>query len=221
MKDKSLKQLTREWVLVGLENNYRIFIKGDMDGSMNDELTFDTSGKTDVGFVCSYLKGLGLKLQRNDMVEIGCGAGRMGKYFDKYFRRYTGIDISSSIIDRAKERCPDIDFRVANSLDEFGDGSKDVIFSYATLQHMPKWCVRKYFKEALRVLGRNGIFVFQLPRGNSNRTTPKYGSKKEELYDATSFREWTDEEFDDLIKDYNLVNTLQMNDTSTFYIVQK
>ena len=224
MRDKTLKRLKKEWELVGKDDNYRLFIKGDMTGGMNNEQVFANSGNTDTRYIVEHLKNVGFRISEHNLLEIGCGPARMAGYLSRYVYKYTGIDISSTIIERAKERCPGIDCRVADNLSGFNDGDFDIIFSYGTLQHIPKNLVRKYFEEGLRVLGNNGCFVFQLPLTedeNATRISPLYLHKDIKLKNAVSFRYWTKKEFKGLINGYKFISSFKMLDESIFYIIQK
>lgn len=102
-------------------------------------------------------------------LEIGCGIGRITEFLGEDFEKVYGVDISSEMIRRAKGRLPGAKFVFIEN-----DGltvpleseSIDFVFSFIVFQHMPSFkTVESNFKEANRVLKRNGIFKVQL-RGN-------------------------------------------------------
>lgn len=226
MKDKSLEKLKAEWEEVGADSDYRLFIKGDMTISWNNEYTFKGSGLADTKYICEYLKNNGFKLKQYDFLEIGCGVGRMAEFLSEHVHKYIGIDISSTMVKRAQERCPGLKFLTAHSLKEVEPNSIDMVFSYGVFQHIPKTLARKYFKEAKKILKQNGYIVFQLPIASDNnidinRTRPHYLSEKLNLRDAVSFRYWSKDEFAELINGYKYIGEFNMTEGSTFYIIQK
>src|SRR5262245_26788986 len=40
-----------------------------------------------------------------DVLEIGCGSGRLVPYMAPYFRSYTGFDVSKTMLDVARKHC--------------------------------------------------------------------------------------------------------------------
>jgi ubiquinone/menaquinone biosynthesis C-methylase UbiE len=112
------------------------------------------------------------------MLEIGCGIGRMTRYFARRFKEVHGIDVSPEMISRATEHLKEalnVSLHVGNGRDlgGFADGSFDFAFSYITFQHIPSVAITsEYIREAGRVLQRGGHFYFQvnnLPRDIRSR----------------------------------------------------
>ena len=101
-------------------------------------------------------------------LEIGCGIGRLSRYFARRFSEVHGIDVSSEMILRAKENLSELEnvsFHVGNGhdLNCFPDGSFDFVFSYITFQHIPRaFITLEYIREAGRVLKTGGYFYFQV-----------------------------------------------------------
>jgi SAM-dependent methyltransferase len=102
------------------------------------------------------------------MLEIGCGVGRMTKYFAARFRHVTAVDVSSEMIERAREYLAGIEnvrFDVVGGSDlaAYPDGSFDFVFSYIVFQHIPDPSITlNYIREAGRVLRPGGHFYFQV-----------------------------------------------------------
>ncbi|MGD8413570.1 MAG: class I SAM-dependent methyltransferase [Candidatus Latescibacterota bacterium] len=102
------------------------------------------------------------------MLEIGCGVGRMTRYFARGFKEVHGIDVSEEMIKRARENLVDsenVQLHVGNGCDLglFEDGAFDFVFSYITFQHIPDVSVTlNYIREAGRVLRNGGHFYFQV-----------------------------------------------------------
>ena len=105
--------------------------------------------------------------QNKEMLELGCGAGRMTGSFAQRFSRVYAFDISSEMLQRAQALLPgasNIDWTLGNGTDVsgLGDGTVDFVFSYIVLQHMPEPAFAlRYIREMLRVLRPDGVFLFQ------------------------------------------------------------
>jgi len=128
-------------------------------------------------------------------LEIGCGVGRMTKYFAGRFRHVTGLDVSEEMIRQAKENlqaCTSVRLDVGNGVDlsPYPDASFDFVFSYIVFQHIPDLNVTlTYVREAGRVLRPGGNFYFQvntLPRLGTLRAT--LGRLKRALLGSTHRR---------------------------------
>jgi SAM-dependent methyltransferase len=115
------------------------------------------------------------------MLEIGCGIGRMTKYFAGRVRHVTGLDVSEEMIRQARENlhaCPNVRLDVGTGIDlaEYPDASFDFVFSYIVFQHIPDANVTlTYIREAGRVLRPGGSFYFQV------NTLPRMGTLRAAL----------------------------------------
>jgi len=128
-----------------------------------------------------FLTESGLQFTGQESVlEIGCGVGRMTRYFAGRFRHVTGLDVSEEMIRQARENletCPNVRLDVGNGVDlsAYPDASFDFVFSYIVFQHIPDVNVTlTYVREAGRVLRPGGSFYFQvntLPRIGAVRAT--------------------------------------------------
>ena len=109
------------------------------------------------------------KFEESQMLEIGCGLGRlllpMANYFDKIY----GIDISEEIILECKKyfqlnNVKNYEVFVNNGYDlnMFQDNSLEYCFSSGVFQHVVDYAsIDNYIKETMRILKINGIFLFQ------------------------------------------------------------
>jgi SAM-dependent methyltransferase len=103
-----------------------------------------------------------------NMLELGCGAGRMTRGFSEMFRFVDAVDVSTEMIKKAEavlSDCSNVAFHVNNgvTLPMFSDNSFDFIFSGIVFQHIPsKSIIRSYIREASRLLRSGSVFKFQV-----------------------------------------------------------
>ncbi len=95
-------------------------------------------------------------------LDMGCGTGEFSERLEQYGLNVTGMDISEKAIKRCKEKYKEssMHFEVQDiERTTWKDASADIIFFGGVLHHFPHR--KKVFKEAFRVLRKNGrIFAF-------------------------------------------------------------
>jgi len=102
------------------------------------------------------------------VLEIGCGIGRMTRYFGRRFGEVYGIDVSPEMIAQARNNLSEyknVSLHVGNGhdLEGFSDDFFDFVFSYITFQHIPKAHItQEYVQDAGRVLKPGAYFYFQV-----------------------------------------------------------
>ena len=133
-----------------------------------DERSFFESGEQD------YLRVVDPPLQKlhfdptgKAMAELGCGAGRMTRSFAQRFQSVSALDISGEMQSRGKSYLSSFSniqwlLTSGETLSGVDDCSVDFVFSYLVLQHMPtKELVFAAVREMMRILRRDGVFLFQ------------------------------------------------------------
>lgn len=118
-----------------------------------------------------------------NMLEIGCGVGRMSEFFADNFKTLCAIDISPEMISLAKKRLQDksnICFTVTDGKSvPFTSNSLDFAFSFIVFQHIPSYdIIESLFLETKRVLKSGGMFKVQLrgkPLQDQAKTKWYYG----------------------------------------------
>lgn len=105
---------------------------------------------------------------RGSILEIGCGNGRQTIALSELFAEVTALDASSEALRLCQERCGSLKNVVCvhgddRELSSYESGRFDVVYSYATLQHVSD-VVRlvNYIGEACRLVSRQGFVVLQL-----------------------------------------------------------
>ena len=103
-----------------------------------------------------------------NILEIGCGIGRILIPMSKFFGSVIGIDISSEMVllgQKYVSHIPNCSIVENNGVDlsEFSDNSFDFCYSFIVFQHIPeKQIVENYIKEVSRILKSSCLFRFQV-----------------------------------------------------------
>lgn len=105
------------------------------------------------------------------ILEVGCGVGRLLKHFYSVYKyEVAGVDISPNMIERAKEYLASTiqfpELYVADGTIPISDSSVDLVYSFLVFQHIQTTSeVRKYIDEAVRVLRPGGFLRVQTHAG--------------------------------------------------------
>ncbi|MBL1218629.1 MAG: class I SAM-dependent methyltransferase [Planctomycetes bacterium] len=93
------------------------------------------------------------------VLDAGCGTGYLSRKLRERGARVIGIDISDCMIEIARSKAPDIDFRVAScsSISGIPDGTVDLVVSNYVLMDTPD--MEEALREFARVLKTGGIAV--------------------------------------------------------------
>jgi ubiquinone/menaquinone biosynthesis C-methylase UbiE len=99
--------------------------------------------------------------QQDDILEIGCGVGRIGIGLAGRCRSWTGADISSNMLAVAADRLRGLaNVRLvqlhAVGLDELAGGSFDLVYCTNVLAHLDEMDRWRYVQDAFRVLRPGG-----------------------------------------------------------------
>lgn len=96
------------------------------------------------------------------ILEVGCGGGYNSEILAHRYPhfRYSGIDLSSAMIDIARESYPNREFRVGSAYDlDVADDAFDVVLDGVALLHMPDWrlALSEYARTAKRFVVLHGL----------------------------------------------------------------
>jgi SAM-dependent methyltransferase len=131
---------------------------------------FFATGRHDIGIALAVGDSLGLPKKRERALDFGCGVGRLTRALAEHFESSTGVDVSTPMIEQARElnrdqgeRCTFL-VNASEDLRVFEDESFDLVYSRLVLQHMPNpGMIRSYLREFGRVLRPGGLLAVQLP----------------------------------------------------------
>lgn len=155
MKDRSDYKSTWE-ALAPDEERARMFVAGHTDNT-----EWDRSALITKDILRDYV---GLN-PTDDILEIGCGMGRVGKVLAPLCRRWIGTDISSGMLRCARVHLQGLDnaelieLRTVG-LDPIEDASVDLVYCTVVFMHLYEWDRFRYVEEAMRVLRPGGRCYF-------------------------------------------------------------
>ena len=110
----------------------------------------------------------GCPAEFDDILDFGCGVGRLAMAWSRRARQVTGVDLSPGMIAKGLEfakNTPNVQLRLneARDLRCFEDGRFDLVFSHICMQHIPWGLTVGYLREFARICRSGGWVVFQLP----------------------------------------------------------
>jgi SAM-dependent methyltransferase len=115
------------------------------------------------------LGSVGARVEPEDeIIEIGCGVGRMTRLLAGRSRHVRALDVSPRMLELAKDNCQgleNVEFLLGDgvSLRGLGDASADACVSHVVFQHIPDPDVTLgYIREIGRVLRPGGWAAFQI-----------------------------------------------------------
>jgi len=135
-----------------------------------------------LGFLDSFekdeLKKIILSAGGKDVLDVGCGTGRLFPFLFQSEKNVTGIDLSPKMIAIAKKKFAKAELLVGDIKSmPFPDKSFDVVVAAFVVVHLKT--LREFFREVHRVLKDGGVFIVT---NINQRKAPKLKiSPKEEI----------------------------------------
>lgn len=167
--DKYLRNLQKNWLDLGRRDPlWAVLTEKEKRGEKWDAEEFFQTGEREVERMLGDIQRLNHSFSQGVALDFGCGVGRITQALSRSFDEVHGIDISASMISKAKEfnRWPDkCSYRVNDdkNISDFRDNSIDFICAKIVLQHMKPRYAKEYLKEFLRIIKPGGVIAFQLP----------------------------------------------------------
>jgi 2-polyprenyl-3-methyl-5-hydroxy-6-metoxy-1,4-benzoquinol methylase len=163
----NVQDMVDNWNAWGTQDPmFAILTDPDKDHGRWKEEEFFATGAEQVGRRLNWLRTSGIEVQRGRALDFGCGIGRLTNALASHFGEVYGVDISASMVERARQVCrfPNQIKYFQNSapdLRSFKDGNYDFIYSELVLQHIPPRYQLLYIGEFLRLLSPQGVALFQ------------------------------------------------------------
>ncbi len=122
-----------------------------------DDQEWARSGEATAGDV----RTLAAVTPADDVLEIGCGAGRVGRFLAPHCRHWTGADVSPNMLRFAADALadlPNVSTVPLNGYDLSGvaDHTMDVVYCTGVFMHLDEWERFRYVLDARRVLRPGG-----------------------------------------------------------------
>ena len=126
-----------------------------------DQAEWDRSGEDTASHIAAQL---GITPDHH-VLEVGCGAGRVGDKLAPRCRHWSGADVSQNMLSHAREalqRHRNVSFVHLNGFDLTGvaDASQDAVYCTAVFMHLDEWDRYRYVTEFFRVLRPGGRVYF-------------------------------------------------------------
>lgn len=148
------------------KENALYFVYNQIDYNSPDAELFWTEGARTVDVI---LDSLGVSVgPQDEVVEIGCGVGRLTRTLAARARSVRALDVSTEMLARAREANPGLDNVTwvhgdGTSLTGIENASADVCFSHVVFQHIPDPAITLgYVREMGRVLRPGGWAGFHI-----------------------------------------------------------
>jgi SAM-dependent methyltransferase len=159
------------------DENAMFFVDNSLDYRRPDGERFWRDGETQLD---ALLGAVGVALEPgDDVVEIGCGVGRLTRVLARRAATVRALDVSPRMLELAREHGAGLDnvewlLGDGTSLAGIADAGADAVVSHVVFQHIPDPAVTLgYVREMGRVLRPGGWAAFQVsndPRIHRRRT---------------------------------------------------
>ncbi|MGI8771547.1 MAG: class I SAM-dependent methyltransferase [Acidobacteriaceae bacterium] len=104
---------------------------------------------------------------RGEVCDMGCGPGQVARYLHDVGATVFGLDLSSCMIEQAKQFSPDISFREGNMMClGLPDGALAGIAAFYAIVNIPQESLPSIFREMERVLRPGGLLLLAFHVGD-------------------------------------------------------
>jgi len=166
---RQLRVVARRWDQLGSRDPlWAALTYPSRSGRRWEAAEFLRTGRHEVDAMLALLTHRGARPVPGTALDFGCGPGRLtAGLVAAGFSRAIGVDISPTMLAKARELVPDPRCEFVHNTDPrlsgIPDRSVDLVYSCRVLQHMPTALAHSYVREFYRVAAPGAVAVFQLP----------------------------------------------------------
>ena len=169
--EKELNRLEKSWSTVARRDLLQAILCR-RDHAWTNESFFQT-GKDDFNRIASIADAHGARIDRDtDVLDFGCGIGRLSLPAAEVARSVIGVDISEEMIRSApifvaNGAAPTYLQCRSPELESIASSSVDLVMSLITFQHLSPMLGSEYVRALVRILRPNGLLVFDVASAKS------------------------------------------------------
>ncbi len=132
--------------------SYADLVRGELDGK-----------HLELGLLATFAD----RVRGGEVLEVGCGSGRIAEHLHGLGVNVAGIDLSYNMIDVARREFPHLRFRV-ESMESLSaaDGSVAGIVAWYSIIHTPPAELPAIFAELNRVMAADGLLLLAFQSGD-------------------------------------------------------
>jgi 2-polyprenyl-3-methyl-5-hydroxy-6-metoxy-1,4-benzoquinol methylase len=172
----------KHWQKWGKENPYYGVVsheeyRGESLENVIEERFYQT-GHDHIDLQLEKLKKLNISIDNiGDVIDFGCGVGRLTLPLAKKFKRVIGLDVSDDMLNIASEKAKNknicnVDFINSKNLDTIK--MVDMINSYIVFQHIPKKMGMKIVDNLIKKLRKDGIGILHFTIKTKTKKISKF-----------------------------------------------
>jgi SAM-dependent methyltransferase len=165
---RRLRELQNEWESLAARDAFHAVLSDPArSGGRWDADDFYASGRYSIGVLLDFSVRLGVDVRPGTALELGCGAGRLSFAIAEHFTEVVGVDISATMIERAREHGVPANCELLvqddPALPGLGARTFDFVFSVLVIQHMPPDLGCAYLTGMARRVAPGGALLVQVP----------------------------------------------------------
>jgi SAM-dependent methyltransferase len=123
-------------------------------------MNVDFFTRVKMDYLVEVIETLGLGASDPEVLDVGCGIGNGHRLLADRMWRLTGIDVSQTCVERARERNPWVQYATYDGVKlPFAGKSFDVVFAVSVFHHVPLADRTALASEIRRILRPAGAFV--------------------------------------------------------------
>lgn len=120
--------------------------------------------------------------------DIGCGSGHIGYFLQQQGLMVQGIDLSAEMVQEARRRCPEIEFRQGDMMNlDYNDNYLAGIVAFYAIVHLSLSEVDQALREFKRVIRPGGYLLFSFHIGGQVIRVEKSQNERKAVVDFIFF----------------------------------